>query len=456
METSSKVQSERPPLAALLLSSVDPCPVEWGDGPFGPGEVHRPECETLDLFLEAGCEQRLEDLRAPSWQPASTHAKRIYLLHMRKRRQALKDLALQYLPETWIESLGVSSSVVLDANVVALVETLQALKIQLSPELEGLHREYTYATSGGSIYHYVQNVVDAEIVWDLGFRDVSALDKHGRSAISKTRDVPYIGWLRAHGVDVFATWPVGLKQAGNTTITHYVASVIMAEIAQEGHNANDRTSIGQLAPVLFSEIHDGCGCRCANGHGCSPLLSGLKAACRTTAGLEDIYDAFIESFAAHINLEVAKAVTRLFTFEALSLPHTCCVFEDNDFRRQHVEADIPELDKVFPQEIKRFGEYIDVFPQELEALHDHSAINAEILKDFLHTRWTNTMQDELTRDFNEDTDRRHLDEAAALGVVWHATGPDETPNFSSLEYWVGEIDRISEGKPTTYQNYRTV
>ncbi|KAK8017753.1 hypothetical protein PG993_014079 [Apiospora rasikravindrae] len=65
------------------------------------------------------------------------------------------------------------------------------------------------------------------------------------------------------------------------------------------------------------------------------------------------------------------------------------------------------------------------------------------------------MQHGLIGDRNGESKGQHMDEAAALGVVWHSTGPVETPDFTSLEYWVGPIDRILEGKPTTHQNYST-
>ncbi|KAK6853114.1 hypothetical protein PG995_009926 [Apiospora arundinis] len=446
-----------PPLAALQLSSLQPCSVQRVNDPAGEADCHRPECVALDLFLEAGCEQRFDDLQSTPWHRAAPHAKMIYLRHMQKRRHVLKDLALQYLPVTLAASLGLSSMAIPDTNVVAIIENLQAIKVQIPPTIEGLHQEYTRTSPGGSIYHYIQNVEDAELVWNLGFCDVLALDMTGRPAISKTRDIPYIGWLYAHGVDMFLPWHRSSEQAVmGTTDAHYAASLILPEVLRQCHNDDAQSSIVQLAPILFADVYDCCECLCSQQGGCSPLLSGLKAACKESASLTEAYDSLSDSFADFMDLDVARAMTRLFTFETLSLPHTCCMFQGDNFTKEYTAAEITELNHVFSQDIDRFGECIDFLFHELETLHNYSHINGGSLKAFLETTWTVRMQKELTEKLKVEKEELSRNDTAEIGVVWHPSTSDERPDFNSLEFWVGEIDKISEGRPTTYQNYKTV
>lgn len=438
----------------LILSSLRPCPVAWGDdGPARESECYRPECVSLDLSLEAGCEQRLDDLTSVPWNRASPHAKRIYLLHMRKRRQELRDLALRYLSNSQIASMGLSSTAVLDVSVVAVIERLQAMKVQLPPVIDGLLSDCASVTSGGSIYHYIENTEDAELVWDLGFRDVSTLDNHGRTPMSKTRSLPYINWLVSHGVTILSSWLGISKQAATgTTNAHFVASLFFSE----DHAGHDRQASEGLAPALFADVFDCCECRCSQQGGCTPLLSGLKAAVKSASNLQDACDSLIDMFPDRIDLEAAKTVTRLLTFEALSLPHTCCMFVADDFKKQYTTSDMVELDQVYSEEIEQFNLCVDALIQELQTQQDTSPISAEILRVFIHTTWTNTVQREKYTNLNVGKEQQAFKEAEKLGVVWQPTMPDEAPDFTSLEYWVGEIDKIVEGKATTYQEYRTV
>ncbi|KAK8001711.1 hypothetical protein PG991_013933 [Apiospora marii] len=456
-QLTQRSQVSAPPLAALQLSSVDPCPIHWGDDPAGDPECHSSECVTLDLYLAAGCEQLLDDLRVDSWRRASPHAKRIYLLHMRRRRQALTYLALVYLPKAQIESLGVSTTTVLDANVVAVIVKLRALKVQLSPVTEILYRDYTCATAGGSIYHYIQNVNDAELAWDLGFRDVTALDKDGRVPTVKTGNISYIHWLYAHGVDMFSPCCWGTEETGvGTTVAHYVASLAGPELSNGHHQSKVGHTVAELAPIIFSDVTDCCECRCSQQGGCSPMLCGLKEAFRESENVLDVCEQFLNAFPDRLDLGLAMAVTRLITFEAFSLPHSCCRFEDGGVKRDYIAMEIVDLDQIFSEEIERFEECIGILFRELETLQHSASINALIFKEFLHTTWNQTMKKEQTLKPDIGAEEEVLSGAAELGVVWRPTVPDEAPDFTSLEYWVGEIDKILEGKDTTYQEYGVV
>ncbi|KAK8047483.1 hypothetical protein PG996_015547 [Apiospora saccharicola] len=382
----------------------------------------------LDLFLEAGCEQRSDDLNSAPWCGASPHAKRIYLLHMRKRRQELRELALQYLSKIQIASLGLLSTAFLEANVVAVVERLRAIRVQLPPAFDNLMRDYTHATRGGSIYHHIQDVKDAELAWDLGFRDVSATDADGKTPLCKMRNVPYILWLHKQGVDMFSICCGGPEETTvGITGAHYVASLALPELLSEGLGSDSGNVVADLVP-----------------------------ACKEPANLHEVCSSLVDNFPVRVDLGVAKAVTRPITFEAFALPHTCCRFEEGGVKREYTTAEIPELDHIFSEEIQRFEECMVVFFRELETINDSSPINAEIFKEFLHRKWTIIMQKEETLKLNIGTEEQAMEEAAELGVVWQPTLPNEAPDLSSLEYWIGEIDRIIEGKATTYQDYGVV
>ncbi|KAL2686903.1 hypothetical protein Neosp_004446 [[Neocosmospora] mangrovei] len=183
------------PLMDALKLSADAC-----QELYGPGLCSDCGCSAaVKLLLETDCPIGLHLIVDPSGLRASPRAKIVLLEHLAQRRERLQKLALYYLPESELRNLEVSPNELPDMTATAIWDRLQSLHQSgvvgvlhngLDPLTEANHSDHVQE----GIFHLLNDPRDAEVAFNLGFKDQPALALH------------LLGYLRMITSNVDATY----------------------------------------------------------------------------------------------------------------------------------------------------------------------------------------------------------------------------------------------------------
>ncbi|KAK8046020.1 hypothetical protein PG996_014084 [Apiospora saccharicola] len=195
-----------PLLLSMLICRQKNCPRLPGI----PSSIPKCSCaESVQILLRAGCSS-LTLNHVFGLESFSFHVREAYAFDLLRRRDNLKTIALRYFTATQSEVYDLHSSSVLDANLAGVVASLSAMRVPFDPTLAlprggAIHRGRPDIGGffGASVYHYLTNPEDAELLFSLGFRDVSACTSSLLPPLfHNICSLPYVLWLYQHGADI--------------------------------------------------------------------------------------------------------------------------------------------------------------------------------------------------------------------------------------------------------------
>lgn len=258
------------------------------------------QCDCADcitILLEADCAVPVPTKLQHILRYASEQGKLRYAHGMRDRRDRLKRYALDTLPTTELERLGLMSERVLDS---AAPRVIQLLKDRGSDIPEALAVE----RNGPSlVYQRLRVPSDAEVFFSVGFQDTDSWFDADAAELKNVpnleQDLAYLHWLGTHGASTlelksfdsktrifvanYTFWRIG------EDLDHWSRSWIFNNVRFPFFSHSSSTDDSETPPlgdriawiheinarVLPAEIADNCSCKCSPG-GCTPLTSLLK------------------------------------------------------------------------------------------------------------------------------------------------------------------------------------
>ncbi|KAK8062984.1 hypothetical protein PG997_015081 [Apiospora hydei] len=426
------------------------------------------------ILLEAGCSLMLHQVFGSS-SLFSRHVKEAYASDLLLRRTELKQIAAHYLTAAQCEGYGLHSSSVLDANLSGVVESLEAMKVPFDPKLT-LPRGGWYEDDapGASVYHYVVDVEDAEMLYGLGFQDIAACTRNlCPPCVQHALQLPYAFWLYRHGADdTLQSIQDLMKKASKdpsrdevrglapgTTGAHCIARSIgdhMAEFAAPGFAidnldidipAYQEAAKAMASPIILADVTDGC-------------LAGsvvFVSPDRRAALLATRFSAFLDLFDGRFSTGDLKAAIRFLTHEAMGLRHTCCgiyrhVFITRSALNELYERDGGDADG-YVDEHERLHQVLAALFDELDSFDPEVGVDIQAAQKYIGTIWVERMESELGSDSDEDFDEL-VERTREMGIVWggplkSGTEPDVVDDevlkarIASLDSWVGDVDKIT-------------
>lgn len=286
---------------------------------------------------------------------------------MKDRRDKLKQLALDNLPATEVEQLGLVPGRVLDSLASRVVHLLQDRGVCI-PEALAVRRNKSL-----SVYQALCVSWDAELFFRVGFHDTDSWCNCNVDAAefddapNLVQDLPYLHWLAKHGsmscplksfesaMDIFTAnytyWRIGEEVEGNIYWSfdddppwH---SRLDDELSPFPLGAREAWVHELNAIALPAKIADTCDCKCSDV-GCTPLTSLLKGQhdyeyFSKIRGAEDSatedgvakdtglpsrlilnFKLFLKYFGSDLEVGHHTAALRYLNYTALGIQHTCC------------------------------------------------------------------------------------------------------------------------------------
>ncbi|KAK8046019.1 hypothetical protein PG996_014083 [Apiospora saccharicola] len=431
-----------------------------------------PYAESVKILLEAGCSHRLDEVAC--WYERTEllngvpHVVKTYANKLLLWRTELKRIAILYLSDSQCKDLSLDTSAVLDANCDKVIAALQSMDISLDPKL------LTRATpkKGASVYHYVSNRKVADLFYDLGFRDLSACTNRLPPPFMNYKRLPYILWLYQHGIDIHKPLEHQILETSEDcrgcwtnnlppgyTGAHHIAYLFGSVFRHSGKYAK------VLAPIILEDVIDSCSCGCSP-NGCSPIIAALKGGsrraiktCSEASDLAALFSRILDLFDGYVNMGHVISAIRYMTYEAMELPHTCCVSDGWELKVRCDTTEVLEIQDEAADRVERFHQLVESLIKELERVVKGPVISIEAAKDYIGTNWVERMEQELAAEPEESFDEL-VERTRELGVVWQGPLPPETVDSSprrtrltktqidSLDFWKDEVDRVMRGEKT--------
>ncbi|RYP90381.1 hypothetical protein DL770_003528 [Monosporascus sp. CRB-9-2] len=168
----------------------------------------------FDLLLHAGSAYPLE-WKPYYFQAASMRSKLKYAKELQSRRERLKHLALENLSHLEAEDLGLCDGNVLDTLTGRVIKQLRKHHVPVPAALLPFDSGFVSDT-GWSVYCDLKSTTDAELFFQLGFRDLNTANAFGHAPLAYAAHnyapVSCLLWLREHGADLFD----GLEYSADT------------------------------------------------------------------------------------------------------------------------------------------------------------------------------------------------------------------------------------------------
>ncbi|EJP69640.1 uncharacterized protein BBA_01605 [Beauveria bassiana ARSEF 2860] len=451
--------------------------------------------ECAVTLLEADCalpvSQNLQDVLAS----ASERCKLTYARHMKDRRDRLKQLALENLSIEEVERLGLASESLLDSHASEVTQLLQGGGIAVPAALAVVSSESL------PVYHALYSPKDAEIFFNVGFRDTDAWSTRGMAEIallccSPSMGLGYLHWLSKHGgiscqpsvastKDVFAAHliflMIGFAFSGCDSAVFRPGGSLQFDQIEHTMNSespplppvDDRiASIRELhTTILPADIADACHCQCFSG-GCTPLKSLLKGAIEDwnfqhqprhspenrasdyRKSLRKLITGFIlylEYFWCHLEIRHHITTLRFMTYTALEIPHSCsshCPFYMSEDVSSVIED---ELKDEQASDLELLEELLHGFEGELIAILQDPDRKITDLTDFWKRTWTGRMAEVLAHLEGCDLSDEERRAAEGIGLVWNKSLPEQRSGprkvggnpyrFRTWDFWMYELEK---------------
>ncbi|KAH6641013.1 hypothetical protein F5144DRAFT_562295 [Chaetomium tenue] len=255
------------------------------------------ECRCNDcvvILLEADCALPVSNRLQYLMNRASQRCKIQYIRGMKDRRDRLKQLALDNLPTTELQRLGLVSTSVLNSAASRVIQLLKDRGVHI-PEALALS-----TNEPSSVYQVLTSPGDSELFFDTGFHDTGSWCNSNTMELEDIsnigQDLSHLHWLATHGGISLRHLQSSATQK-EISVTNYIfwrigydVSIIFNRIrfgtlfqAAGFTNTTKSPSLDDCiawvhevnAAVLPAELADSCRCKCSPG-GCTPLTSLLK------------------------------------------------------------------------------------------------------------------------------------------------------------------------------------
>lgn len=287
---------------------------------------------SLHLFRDGGTSQPGQTYYLQGFlSQASERGKWTYAEYVKQQREVLKAFALQSLPRSTWAVLGLTNPDVLDAKIPGVVQALNEQGTEI-PDFAENFKTGTYEDPGYYLllYMLLGNPHDADIFWDLGFRDtcLPLFPGYGHDGYNSLN---YLYWLHNHGVN-FHSPIIDPSLDGRIS---FRAHLVLYEL---GYSLSfDDSWVGFGNKHWFHHIltnvqsestlsRDNCQCRCTR-QGCTSLtflLKGFQARTIRPLPVGSPPITFLRHSKGIFERVHHQEVLRLVTFQAFQLPHTCC------------------------------------------------------------------------------------------------------------------------------------
>lgn len=437
--------------------------------------------ECAVILLNADCALPVPENLLIIFRHASNRCKRRYVRHMKNRRDRLKMLALDNLPATEVEQLGLVFDRVLDSRASQVVHILQDCGVCIPGALS------VTRTKELSVYHALCEPQDAELFFRVGFQDTDSwhnCKNHAANLNDPPRmrqDLAYLHWLTKHGA--MSCQLKSFNPAMSISTANYFywtlgQDLLVDRFIRPNDEVFSRAAriawVHELnAMVLSNNIADTCDCRCS-GKGCTPFTSLFKgmpqfrrgsfffeigvaknsAAKKTEAPPTVIrhFTLFLKYFGSDLKVRHHTAALRYLTYTALGIPHTCCIpyYKPSPESNQNAE----ELENEHAYELELLEKLICDFERQITAIFHDSDQGVLDLIDFWERTWTRRMWEILDCLEGDDLGDQERRKAEEIGVVWDEPRP-ETPKMVSspkvvenpyenntLDHWMHELEKI--------------
>ena len=384
--------------------------------------------ESAIILLQADCAVSLEF----SFEMLSMRCKMEYIHHMKNRRARLKILAIDNLTSREKARFRLYSQDVLDGHAKQVYDLLRDRGIPVPDALV----PQTYASS---IYHEINNIHDANLAHQYGFRDIdfSNTAKYYResSVVSHRREPEYIDWLVNQGVDLFyplyhahsISHPPDCLRAAHALAWSMGYELSRIREIEIGLPEKSQTKSFCKATMRSNIIDDSC-CKCSPG-GCRSSTYMLKALyfyanCQSTHDIAHLFCWWLCFFEATFSLADYPAFIRFLTFEALNIHHTCYDLFKYLYRPSLIPAPIEEVQD--PRLLELLEDLLKEFIAELLPSVSGGGGGGEHLEftQFLHGQWADRM-------------------ASVLKDGERPPSPDRNPYTAhDIKHWIYELDQI--------------
>ncbi|KAK8044797.1 hypothetical protein PG993_004821 [Apiospora rasikravindrae] len=433
------------PLEVALTISKDTCRSR-----FQGRKCSRCGCaQGVCILLNAGC--AVFPPRKWVMERTSNRALRRFARHMGYRRSRLKELSMAYLSIFENERFSIYSDRTPDHQANQLVEILEKHDISVPGILKlnaGKAHTASNSKSYNSVYAELQRPWQAELFWELGFRDLNSASP-GRNVpplshmwkFASPQDLDYVYWLLEHGADPFILFS---PERG----THQRKQLSWHRPA----HVKDRS----WAHLVFHEVGRICKCLL---DGCTLQANQLKGITEfgfnhngltSLVFLSSRLSWYYERFWMTIPYNRHRDTMRYLTFTALGATHTCCCPWRPDSGLQWDPGEIDSLQEEERHLTEILEGLVTEFDRQFYAILDAQPDNHEQLAEFWGVCWLPRMQQVLAELDTTDLPEEAKRSTEEIGVVWY--GPERLPdpgpivNENSWDYWFGELDKIVSTK----------
>ncbi|RYP66632.1 hypothetical protein DL769_005982 [Monosporascus sp. CRB-8-3] len=395
---------------------------------------------------------------------------------MKNRRERLKCLALEHLSLPEADEFGLRNKNVLDAYAARVIERLHERNVVVPAALIvkqcRILKLRDISDHGDSIYHYLSTSldasIDAELFFDLGFRDLNTANKSGLPPFVGVNiiDVPQLLfplWLVEHGAELFhhleytSQTPRGVAVRGATSahwlfwhiglLLYWIYTGYVDYQEPEWALAYRMSQLN--AKVMPVNAPDECSCRCS-ADGCSPFLWMLRRFVRRPRGgppdMAFRYAWYLQYFGSNIQVQQHMDSIRFITYEALGMQHTCswpwpCATHYDSEEIQAIEEEQAGLLQILEGLVQDFEAKV------IGILEERTTDTIAALREFWTGYWCDRI-DEVLKDLNgRDISHEERIGAEVIGVRWddesNVESEAEEEDDSDIEYWYRRIEEIA-------------
>ncbi|KAI0554556.1 hypothetical protein F4679DRAFT_526522 [Xylaria curta] len=435
--------------------------------------------ESVKILLKHGCALTRQDIGRvfEGRMLNSMKTRHAVAQHLKLWRQKLQECLRLYLSVGPQDESTADEPNLLDHEAPHAVQTLQSIGIdpfKIFGLQQGDYRLGCSLDEPSSIYFLVRDPTTAQMVFDLGFRDIDVSYK-GVTPLSVAVDkfrLSYCQWLIDKGADYTreSVWNNKERSRKPNTVNtvsnpHYS---IMHGIFWRSSFGSIRTAplkswmasmISSSCFLLFTQTsyYDGCSCACLSSpEGCSPFSIYFN---RVHEGftIRELIDT-IHTFAPSVEnfSTLVESALRSLTFHRLGIRHTCCASIMGYCPVLPVDygSDFDELREEDEYRVHQLNELVLDFMDQ----YNKGALTFE---DFIAGPWTEHMNHIESEERKRTWTTQEKDVLLSVGVLADdeladVSGDDETETDDSLvgededkllrpEYWNRQFEIIANG-----------
>ncbi|KAH8649903.1 hypothetical protein BX600DRAFT_502266 [Xylariales sp. PMI_506] len=447
-----------------VISSKELCVNEE----FGP-HCRRCHCaKAASVLLKADCAVMVRPRYfADILKFCSKRCRKRYLKHLKNRRQRLEQLAISHLSYSDICTMGLDRGSILDVHALQTYETLTRKGIPIPAALR--LRATSVSEAWDSVYHYANISIYANQLFNLGFRDLDALNDEALPPLMSASgwDIDYVNWLVERGADLFrelnptSKTPARYRTRGAMPAHYFYRKVGLHQeyCLKDSYSIWNSSTIDGFYKlnkrIVQKNPTDGCICNCSS-QGCTPfvfLLNSMIGSHNESGGSAYLSTGF-KLFLGYIRyfdrlaLQQHVDAVRYLTHHSLDLVHTCCsngcITRDGSPTDEFVldpgdqDADDSELLEIL----------ITEFEVKINKIMENNRDTSVLRLEFWEGYWYNRMREELKKLESRTLSDEQIRAAEEIGIVWETFGPEAPPEvehgeeYDSLDYWLRRMEKI--------------